>query len=137
MGSECHPRPSSRDDFKIAIICALPLETNPVIASLDEVWHDANYGQVPGDENSYNFGWSGGHAVVIATSPGIGDRYISTMCSAMKLSFISIELALFVGICGAVPFKHDDRIAEIILGDIVMSDDATQYLGDIGQVTWP
>jgi len=127
MDSERHPRPSSRDDFKIAIICTLPLETDAVIESLDEVWHDAHYGQAPGDETFYNFGRSGGHTVVIATLPGIGKTYKSTMCSAIKRSFISIELALFVGICGAIPFKHGHTGTEIILGDILMSETLLEF----------
>jgi hypothetical protein len=60
-------RPLSRNDFEIAIICALPLETNAVICCLDEVWHDAPhfYGRAAGDATSYTFGRSGRHAVVV------------------------------------------------------------------------
>lgn len=32
------PRPSCREDFEIAIICALPLEYNAVALLFDEFW---------------------------------------------------------------------------------------------------
>ena len=113
-------RPLRRNDFEVAIICALPLEANAVLCSLDEIWHDAHnmYGRAVGDGNAYDFGRSGRHSVVVVTLPGMGKVPASTAASYLRMSFSSIKLVLLVGVCGAVP--RTDR-TEIILGDVVIS----------------
>ncbi|CAI7678929.1 unnamed protein product [Penicillium pancosmium] len=118
--SQC--RPVSRDGFEIAIICALPRETNAVLCAMDEIWHDCRhyYGRVTGDDNSYDFGRMGSHCVVIVTLPRMGPVAASSASRSLRMSFNSIQLALLVGICGAVPFKKDD--SEILLGDVIISD---------------
>ena len=47
-------RPHDRGSFEIAIICALPLEANAVIALLDLCWEDEEniYGRAIGDPNA-------------------------------------------------------------------------------------
>ncbi|KAL4895139.1 hypothetical protein BDV59DRAFT_174518 [Aspergillus ambiguus] len=121
MGS-FHYRPWSRDGFEIAIICALPRETNAVLCAMDEVWHDCRhyYGKSAGDDNSYDFGRIGLHCVVIVTLPNMGLVKASSASRSLKMSFSSIRLALLVGICGAVPFKKDG--SEILLGDVIISE---------------
>ncbi|BAE55442.1 unnamed protein product [Aspergillus oryzae RIB40] len=113
-------RPLRRNGFEVAIICALPLEANAVLCSLDEIWHDAHntYGRAVGDDNAYDYGRSGGHSVVVVTLPGMGKVPASTAASYLRMSFSSIKLVLLVGVCGAVP--RTDR-TEIILGDVVIS----------------
>lgn len=115
-------RPLNRDGFEIAIICALPRETNAVLCSMDEIWHDSrhHYGKITGDDNSYDFGRIGLHCVVIVTLPGMGVVNASSSSRSLKMSFSSIKLALLVGICGAVPFKRDG--SEIVLGDVIISE---------------
>ncbi|EED22939.1 zinc finger protein, putative [Talaromyces stipitatus ATCC 10500] len=128
-------RPLTRDNFHVAIVCALPLETNAVLCSLDEIWHDAPqyYKKSEGDHNAYHFGRSGSHNVVVVTLPGEGKVNAAGAAQSLKMSFNSIKLALLVGICGAVPFKKDRT--EIILGDVVISevivdlDHGRQYAG--------
>ncbi|KAL4928317.1 uncharacterized protein BDV17DRAFT_264698 [Aspergillus undulatus] len=119
-----HDRPSSRNDFEIAIICALPLENNAVLCSLDEVWLDAptHYGlrRAEGDESSYVFGRSGRHAVVVVVLPRMGKAASSTAAQSLKMSFPLLNLVLLVGICGAVPKRRDG--VEIILGDVIISE---------------
>ncbi|KAI9376649.1 hypothetical protein BJX61DRAFT_530663 [Aspergillus egyptiacus] len=117
-----HPRPSSRNEFEIAIICALPLEANAVICSLDEYWRDAHlqYRRADGDDNSYVFGRSGNHPVVVVTLPRMGLVEASSAARSLKMGFPSINLALLVGICGAVPKTPDGT--EIILGDVIISE---------------
>jgi uncharacterized protein YdaU (DUF1376 family) len=46
-------RPASRDEFEVAIICALPLEYNAVTLAIDEFWDDEGdqYGRAVGDPN--------------------------------------------------------------------------------------
>lgn len=115
-------RPSNRDGFEIAVICALPRETNAVLCAMDEIWHDCRhyYGKITGDENSYDFGRIGLHCVVIVTLPNMGSVRASSSSQSLKMSFSSIKLALLVGICGAVPFKRDG--SEILLGDVIISE---------------
>lgn len=115
-------RPLSRNQFQVAIICALPLETNAVLCCLDEIWHDAPqyYGKCEGDNNAYLFGKSGRHDVVVVTLAGEGRVNASSSAQSLKISFNSIKLALLVGICGAIPFKKDGT--EIILGDVIISE---------------
>ncbi|KAL4786749.1 hypothetical protein BJX76DRAFT_354925 [Aspergillus varians] len=115
-------RPASRDDFEIAIICALPLENNAVLCSLDEVWHDAHYDYPPAqnDESSYMFGKSGRHAVVVVILPRIGTTAASAAAQSLKMSFHSINLVLLVGVCGAVPKRSDGT--DILLGDVIISE---------------
>ncbi|KAB8225072.1 hypothetical protein BDV33DRAFT_164515 [Aspergillus novoparasiticus] len=113
-------RPLRRNDFEVAIICALPLETNAVLCSLDEVWDDGlhRYGRADGDDNAYDFGRSGRNGVVVVTLTGMGKVPASTAASYLRMSFSSIKLVLLVGVCGAVP--RTDR-TEIVLGDVVIS----------------
>ncbi|KAL4951216.1 hypothetical protein BDW69DRAFT_42142 [Aspergillus filifer] len=117
-----HDLPSSRNDFEIAIICALPLENNAVLCSLDEVWLDAHYTyrRAEGDDSSYVFGRSGRHAVVVVVLPRMGKAASSTAAQSLKTSFPSINLVLLVGVCGAVPQRHDGT--EILLGDVIISE---------------
>jgi hypothetical protein len=46
-------RPSNRDEFEVAIVCALPLEFNAVFALVDEFWDEDGdyYGKADGDTN--------------------------------------------------------------------------------------
>lgn len=115
-------RPYNRDGFKIAIICALALETNAVLCSLDQIWDDAPqvYGRAPGDPNSYIFGRSGRHPVVVLTLPGMGNVRSAGAASSLGMSFTSIQLVLLVGICGAVPYGRNGE--EIVLGDVIVSE---------------
>ncbi|KAH8689020.1 putative zinc finger protein [Talaromyces proteolyticus] len=117
-------RPRNRAGFEIAIICALPLEVNAVLCSLDETWDDSRqyYGKSVGDPNDYDFGKVGDHPVVIAKLPGMGNVTSSSSAQSLKISFNSIRLALLVGICGAVPFRPDNKASEILLGDVIMSE---------------
>ncbi|KAJ5533797.1 zinc finger protein [Penicillium freii] len=115
-------RPRNRDEFEIAIICALPLETNAVLCSLDEIWYDvaSTYGRARNDQNHYAFGRSGRHPVVVVTLPGMGNVQSASAAASLDMSFVSIQLVLLVGICGAVPYGPSNQ--EIILGDVIVSE---------------
>ncbi|KAI9370261.1 WD40-repeat-containing domain protein [Aspergillus egyptiacus] len=95
-------RPHAREQFRLAIICALPLEADAVKALFDETYdRGPRYGDLAGDTNAYSTGRIGQHHV-----PGV-------------------QLALVVGICGAVPFT--DQGTEIVLGDVIISDSVVEY----------
>lgn len=120
------PRPASRNDFHVAILCALPLEADAVEAVFDLHWDDGvlSFGKTPGDPNAYSTGVIGRHNVVLAHMPGMGVANAASVASACKTSFPNIRLGLVVGICGVVPGDDGD---ERVLGDIIISDGVVQY----------
>ncbi|KAJ5915597.1 hypothetical protein N7466_011530 [Penicillium verhagenii] len=124
-----HSRPRSRDDFEVAIICALPREASAVHAHFEKHWEDDGgiytYGKQHNDKNSYSVGSIGGHNVVLAHQERMGPvpaAKVATMCS---MSFTNIKLALVVGICGGVPSPTPNE--EILLGDVVISKGIVHY----------
>ncbi|KAF5529706.1 hypothetical protein FMEXI_14018 [Fusarium mexicanum] len=121
-------RPRSRDQFQIALICALPLEANSVLSLFDHHWDEDDgsprIGKARADPNSYSLGSMGGHNVVLAHPPGIGTIAASTIAAFCKLSFTSIRLALVIGICGGVPVDNGIRIH---LGDVIISTSIVPY----------
>ena len=118
-------RPRDRNDFDIAIICALQIESDAVEALFDEIWDDdCAYGRAPTDPNSYTTGRIGEHNAVLAFMPGMGKGTAASVAANFRSSFPQISLGLVVGICGGVPIGIDN---EILLGDIVISTGLVQY----------
>lgn len=119
--------PEDRDDFEIAIICALQLEADAVVALFDRCWEDEGYqyGKAPGDTNAYTTGAVGPHNVVLAHMPGMGKGSAASVASSFRSSFGRIKLALVVGICGGVPILPDG--GGIFLGDVIISTGIIQY----------
>ncbi|GJC78098.1 hypothetical protein ColLi_00936 [Colletotrichum liriopes] len=120
------PRPASRIDFKVAIICALPLEFDAVTLLFDEFWDEDGdpYGRAPGDTNTYTTGRIGNQDVVLVVLPGIGNNSAAAAAASFRLSYGCLKLVLFVGICGGVPKIGSD---EVLLGDVIISKTLVQY----------
>ncbi|KAK5046531.1 hypothetical protein LTR84_008334 [Exophiala bonariae] len=120
-------QPRHRRDFKIAIICALPLEADAVLAMFDKRWdeHSNPFGKAPGDPNAYSTGRIGQHNVVLVHMPGIGKENAASAAANCRSSFGAIELAVVVGICGGVPFLQNGE--EVLLGDVVISEGIISY----------
>ncbi|KAI1302935.1 nucleoside phosphorylase domain-containing protein [Xylaria venustula] len=114
-----------RNEIAIAIICALPLEADAVMALFDHHWDIQLFGNTEGDKNAYSVGKIGCHNVVLVHMPGMGRTPAATVATSCRASFPGIMLALVVGICGAVPF--DRRSTEVVLGDVVISDRLVIY----------
>ncbi|CVL12103.1 uncharacterized protein FPRN_03561 [Fusarium proliferatum] len=127
-------RPQSRDDFNIAIICALTLEADAVLSQFDHHWDDddsgVSFGKARGDPNAYSTGVLGQHNIVLAHLPGAGKVAAGTIAAFCRISYPNISLALVVGICGGAPF-YGTKEEEILLGDVIISTGVVQY--DIGQ----
>lgn len=120
-------RPHNRNAFQIAIICALPLESDAVEAMFDDFWErDDTYGKAGGDSNAYTTGRIGGHNVVLVFMPGMGKGHSASVTASLRSSFEEIRLDLVVGICGGVPSAPDDG-KEILLGDVIISTGIVQY----------
>ena len=119
-------RPSSRDDFEIAIICALSIERNAVEALLDEEYETDgfSYGKAAGDSNAYTIGRLGNQHVVLAYMPSIGMVSAAAVASNIRCSFGGIKVGIVVGVCGGVPRTADG--VEILLGDVIVSTSVVQ-----------
>ncbi|KAH2007600.1 hypothetical protein KXV43_009045, partial [Aspergillus fumigatus] len=89
-------RPSSRDEFSIAIICSLTLKVEVVEELLDEVYDRLGgyYRKQPGDDNAYINGRIGNHNVVVCCMPGMGKGNAASVASSLKISYPRISLAL-------------------------------------------
>jgi len=120
--------PRDRRSFKVAIICALPLEAEKVRAVFDKCWEDEGkqYGKAEGDRNAYTTGVMGKHNVVLAHMARMGSVNASAVAANLHTSFPGIQLALVVGICGVVPI-HPQTHEEIVLGDVIISTSVIQY----------
>jgi nucleoside phosphorylase len=119
-------RPNSRDDFKIAIICALPVECNAVEALLDKVYETDgfSYGKAVGDLNAYTIGRLGNQDVVLAYMPSMGNISAAMVASNLRFSFREIKVGIIVGVCGGVP-KTPGGV-QIFLGDVIISTSVIQ-----------
>ncbi|KAL4788950.1 nucleoside phosphorylase domain-containing protein [Aspergillus venezuelensis] len=120
-------RPEIRDNFDIAIICALPLEADAVEALFDETYDrlGRHYGKQRGDANSYINGRIGKHDVVLCYMPGMGKGSAAGVAAGLLASYPSVKLALVVGICGGAP--PPPKYDEIFLGDVIISDSVVEY----------
>ena len=123
------PKPIRRQDFKVAILCALTVEADAVIASFDEKWDEQFYGSAVGDTTAYSTGRIGVHNVVVVHLSGMGKINASIGAQNCSRSFTDIRLALVVGICGGVPLVRHSRLH---LGDIVISTGVVPF--DFGQL---
>ncbi|KAF5854888.1 hypothetical protein ETB97_010885 [Aspergillus alliaceus] len=124
-------RPSSRDKFAIAIICALTLEAEAVEDLFDETYDRLGeyYRKEPGDDNAYVNGRIGKHNVVVCYMPSMGKGSAASVASSLKISYKRIEVALVVGVCGGAPYPSSG--GEVFLGDVIISDSVVQY--DFGE----
>ncbi|KAJ0412956.1 nucleoside phosphorylase domain-containing protein [Aspergillus carlsbadensis] len=120
-------QPRSRDDFAIAIICALALEAEAVEALFNETYDRLGkyYGKQRGDANAYINGRIGKHDVVLCYLPGMGKGSAAGVASSLLVSYPGVKLALVVGICGGAPPPPEYQ--EIFLGDVIISDSVTEY----------
>ncbi|KAK6509042.1 hypothetical protein TWF481_003807 [Arthrobotrys musiformis] len=124
--SQRYRRPASREDFQIAIICALPIEYNAVCLLIDQWWDEGGktYGRAPGDLNTYRNGRLGEHNVVLLLLPKMGKSSAAGSTASMRSSYYNVSLALLVGICGGVPSAGK---REVLLGDVVIGEHIFQY----------
>ncbi|KAI1022170.1 hypothetical protein LB504_007299 [Fusarium proliferatum] len=121
-------RPKRRDDFEVAIICALTLEADAVITLFDHHWEGDgfSYGKARGDPNAYSIGVIGQHNVILAHLPGMGKVSAGNIAAFCRMSFPNIKLALLVGVCGGSPYYNNGK-SQIRLGDVVVSTGIVQY----------
>ncbi|KAL2824365.1 hypothetical protein BDW59DRAFT_147550 [Aspergillus cavernicola] len=120
--------PTCREDFEVAIVCALPLEFDAVSTVVDEFW-DEDYGRTDGDPNMYTNARIGKFNVVLLLLPNMGKVSAATTSTNLRLSYPQLSLVLVTGICGGVPYPGTGE--ELLLGDVVISRHVVQY--DLGR----
>ncbi|KAK1977662.1 hypothetical protein LZ30DRAFT_691992 [Colletotrichum cereale] len=116
-----------RDDFHIAIICALPLEYDAVTFAVDEFWPDNTSG--PGNHHQYKTSRIGSHNVVLLLLPDMGKASAASASASLRSTYPGLELAVLTGICGGVPRPGANN--EVVLGDVIISKSIVQY--DLGR----
>ncbi|KAK1237850.1 hypothetical protein MKX08_002429 [Trichoderma sp. CBMAI-0020] len=119
-------QPTGRDEFHVAIICALPSEADAVTLLFDQFWDEDGdpFGRASGDNNSYITGRLGKHNVVLAVLPGMGTNSAASATANLRSSYGSLRLVFLVGICGGVPNIEGN---DVFLGDVVVSKAIIQY----------
>ncbi|KAK1838815.1 phosphorylase superfamily protein [Colletotrichum chrysophilum] len=118
-------RPASRDEFEVAVVCALPREYDAASLAFDEFWDDEGdiYGKAPNDPNIYTTGSIQRLNVVLVLLPGMGKVNAANTVASLRSSYSGIRLVILTGICGAAPSQEN----EIILGDVIISKSVVQY----------
>ncbi|KAL7928954.1 hypothetical protein V8C35DRAFT_284838 [Trichoderma chlorosporum] len=119
-------RPSRREDFEVAVICALPLEYDAVVLLFDEFWDNDGdtFGRAAGDNNTYTTGRIGKHDVVLALLPHMGKARAAAAAASLRSSYGALRLVILAGICGGVPRNGQ---YEMFLGDVIISRNVIQY----------
>ncbi|KAK0246645.1 hypothetical protein LTS09_018214 [Friedmanniomyces endolithicus] len=107
-----HAQPSrplaSRNDFEVAIVCALPEERETVEALMTKHFRSEGYtyGKAKGNDNSYTLGLLGGKPVVLVAPRDMGT---TNTARGLHISFPNIMYAWVVGIAGGATFTHDGK----------------------------
>ncbi|OPB41114.1 hypothetical protein A0O28_0108110 [Trichoderma guizhouense] len=125
-------RPLSRDEFEVAIICALPLEYDAVSLLFDCFWDEDGgdpYGKAKGDLNTYTTGRMGNIDIVFVLLPEMGKASAAGAAASLRSSYTALKLVLLVGVCGGVP--NPNGKGEMLLGDVIISRTIVQY--DLGK----
>jgi nucleoside phosphorylase len=121
----CEPqRTLSTADYTVACLCPMGVELAPVEGMLDGI-----HGSLPTSRvhNVYTLGEIGGHNVVVAVMPEIGNNTAAAVATQLLNDFPSIRFVLLVGIGGGVPSATGEP--DIRLGDVVVSQPTDTFGG--------
>jgi nucleoside phosphorylase len=100
------------------------VELAPVEAMLDKI-HD--FLPTSRDHNAYTMGKIGGHNLVVAVMPEIGNNAAATVATQLLNDFPSIRFGLLVGTGGGVLGEGNED--DIRLGDVVVSQPTDTFGG--------
>ncbi|KAL8298826.1 hypothetical protein RB597_007446 [Gaeumannomyces tritici] len=115
--------PKSRDDFQVAMVCALTSEFDAIFLTFDEVWEPAGFGRAKDDYSNYVTGRIGSLNAVLVKSTRMGTLAMSCLCARLRSSYTKIRLIAVVGVCAGVATKKNG----MVLGDVVISNELVQY----------
>ncbi|KUL83960.1 hypothetical protein ZTR_07085 [Talaromyces verruculosus] len=124
-----YTRPFRREEFAVAIICALQLEYDAVSYTFDQFWDENGdpYGRAAGDLNVYTTGRIGAHNVVLTLLSNTGKANAASAAAIIRSSYTEIKLALLIGVCGGVPQAPNHSKDGILLGDVIIGKSVIQY----------
>lgn len=128
-------RPFSRDEFEVAIICALRREYNAAIPLFTEMWdqqseddEENSFERAEGDTNIYVNGRIGNHNVVLVLLRKMGKRAAAGTAAQIAMSYTRISLALVIEVCDGIPrYKRDKQNRDILLGDVIVSTKIVEF----------
>lgn len=122
--------PSRREDFEVALVCALETEFEAACLVVEQFWDGGEdlYGKASGDMNSYRTGRIGRHNVVLLLLSGMGKVRAAHAAANLHSSFTQLRIVLLIGGCAATP-QIDNT--DILLGDVIISTGVVQY--DLGR----
>ncbi|KAH7117619.1 nucleoside phosphorylase domain-containing protein [Dendryphion nanum] len=109
--------------FTIAIVCALPLEYDALVAVLDSSPRILPHAT---DQFLYTTGRFATHEVVIAYPEEYGPRDAALAIQFLEHKYGSMELIILLGICVGIPVPPE-RGNPIYLGDVVISTAVLAY----------
>lgn len=111
-------------DYTVGWLCALASSELPAARKMLDKEHKNPDNMNEDDENTYVFGDTEGHNVVIACMPPQmpGNLTAQKLVQPLKRSFPRMNLHLFVGIGGGIPRNPPARDSneDIRLGDVVV-----------------
>jgi nucleoside phosphorylase len=115
------------------------VELAPVEGMLDEIHEPL---ETERDRNAYTLGQIGGHNIVIAVMPEIGNNAAAMVTTQLLNDFPHIRFGLLTGIGGGIPGKADIRLGDVIVsqptdtfGGVVQYDLGKKVLGGTFQRT--
>lgn len=120
-------RPSSRDEFAVAIICALTLEVEAVEALFNKTYNrpSESYKKQPGDNNAYFTSRIRNHKMVLYYMPYMRKGNAASMTASLKISYQGIQVTLVISIYRDTPCTLDKE--ETFLGDVIISNTVIEY----------
>lgn len=119
-------QPSCCEDFKVAIICALPFKYDAIALLFNDFWDKEGdlFGRAAEDPNTYITGRIGKHNMVLALLPYMGKAYAVAAAASMRSSYRALILLILMGTYGGVLYNSE---AKILLGDVVISKTIIQH----------
>ncbi|KAH8719560.1 nucleoside phosphorylase domain-containing protein [Phaeosphaeriaceae sp. PMI808] len=121
---DTEPKPK-RDDFRIAVICALALEGSSLDVLFDK--HFAAHELAFSRPSNMSFGRMGQHFVLFTWLGDAGKVSAGVQAELLKKKFEKIEAVFIAGICGAMPVDRNNNNVTIALGDVIISKGIIQY----------
>ncbi|TWU75125.1 hypothetical protein ED733_002451 [Metarhizium rileyi] len=115
--------PPKPEDYRVAIIAPLEIESIAAIQLLDEK-HEGRFPVTRGSGYVYTLGEMCGHNVIIATLPagheyGVGSA--AALASQILSNFPDLWFGLLVGVAAGMPNLQCDDPRDIRLGDVLVA----------------
>jgi nucleoside phosphorylase len=117
--------PPRREEFEVAIFCAMATEYDAVTLLVDDLYENGRFYKAPGDKNLYKLGRMGDVNIVLLRLAEAGKRYAGTAAANLRTSYPELKMLVLTGVCGGVPSTAEGQ--ELLLGDVVISKSIVEY----------